>query len=205
MANQKKKKPLLVGITGGIGAGKSAFSKILENAGYTVLNADQFARAVTQVGSPALKKIAQLFGKEALLKDGSLNRAYIRGEIIRDSNLREKLEAITHPKIQELTLAESKRLFKEGKTIVFYEAPLLFEAKSEKNMDLVICVVANDKIRIKRVMARDNSNEEDAKKILESQMNQELKAKKSDYVVTNDGDLNHLKKQADEILLKIQG
>ena len=101
MAEQKKKKPLLVGITGGIGAGKSAFSKILENAGYTVLNADQFARAVTQVGSSALNKIAQLFGKDALLKDGSLNRAYIRSEIVRDSILREKLEAITHPKIQE--------------------------------------------------------------------------------------------------------
>lgn len=205
MANHKKKKPLLVGITGGIGAGKSAFSKILENAGYTVLDADQFARAVTQVGSPALSEIANLFGKDSLLKDGSLNRAHVRSEIMRDSKLREKLEAIIHPRIQKLTLAESNRLFKDGKAIVFYEAPLLFEAKSEKNMDLVICVVANDKIRIKRVMARDKCSEEDAKKILESQMDQDLKAKKSDYVVINDGDLNQLKKQADEILAKILG
>lgn len=196
---------VLVGITGGIGAGKSALAAVFSRLGYPVLSADALAREVVAPGSPALQEIVKVFGSEALLADGGLNRAWVRSEIARDSSLRLKLEAITHPRIQALSLARSKELFSDGALVVFYEAPLLFEAKSEKNMDAVICVHAPDKLRVARVVARDGVSTIEAERLLAAQMPQEEKMKRSDYLVLNDGDQAALERRAREVLAELVG
>ncbi len=206
----KKKKPsnqtlpkLLVGITGGIGAGKSAVATVYRELGYPVFSADEIAREIVEPGTPALREIRELFGSEAMKADGTLDRAFVRKCIAEEPPLRFKLETITHPRIQARTLQLAKQAFSEGAKIVFYEAPLLFEAKSEKKMDKVICVHADDKIRIKRVVKRDGGTRELAEKLLASQMPQAEKMRLSDYAIENNGSEKELKKAALSVLERL--
>jgi dephospho-CoA kinase len=200
MKKQPKHKTLWVGITGGIGSGKSTVSRIFAEAGYDVLSADEIARELTQPGAEALPEIQKLFGNKTLATDGSMDRAHLRNEIIRDPALRLKLEAILHPRIQALSKQKAAELFKAGKKIVFYEAPLLFEAKSEKQLDKVITVHANDALRVERVMKRDKCSREQAEKLLASQMPQAEKMKRADFLIANDGDEEKLLANAQQVL-----
>lgn len=196
-------KTKLIGITGGIGAGKSAVSAYLSAKGYPVLSADELAREVTATGSEALKEIRQLFGEGSRLPDGSLNRAFVRSEILKDEKKRKALEAITHPRIQALSKQKSAELAAQGHKVIFYEAPLLFEAKSDRNMDAVLCVYAEDGKRIRRVMDRDGSDHAHAEKLLKSQMPQEEKMKRSDFLLENNGTLKELEKKIEALLPKM--
>jgi dephospho-CoA kinase len=204
MGKKTKKKGLLVGITGGIGAGKSTVCRVFREAGYPVFSADEIAREVVQPGSPALAEIAQLFGPAALGPDGSLDRAYARERISRDPSLRRRLEAITHPRIQARAQELTKQAFSDGHEVVFYEAPLLFEAKSDREMDKVICVHAPDEIRLARVMARDGSTREQAERLLVSQMPQAEKIRRADFLLENGGGEEELRRAARNLLAQIK-
>jgi dephospho-CoA kinase len=193
-----------VGITGGIGAGKTLVAAYFRKKGYPVYSADEIAREIVQPGSPALAEIVKAFGPTALLPDGTLNRAGLRARIAADPSLRIKLEAITHPRIQERSLALSDEAFARGAGIVFYEAPLLFEAKSDKKMDKVICVHAPDEVRIERTMKRDGSPRELVEGLLKSQLSQEEKMKKSDFLIENAGSEKELRAEAEKILAQLQ-
>lgn len=198
-----RKKNIRVGITGGIGAGKSAVARIFAAEGYPVLDADTLAREVVAPGTPGLVAIVREFGARAL-KNGALDRGWLRAEIARDPRLRLKLEAITHPLIQAESERQTQELFKQGFNLVFYEASLLFEAKSEKNMDAVICVHAPDSIRIARIVARDGRGREEAEKLLASQMPQSEKMTRSDYLILNDGSEDDLRSRALAVLDEIK-
>lgn len=204
MKKEAKPKHLWVGITGGIGSGKSTVSRFFAEAGYPVLSADEINRELTQPGGPALGEIQNVFGARAIAADGSLDRGFMRAEITRDPALRLKLEAIMHPKIQALSKEKADALFASGKKIVFYEAPLLFEAKSEKQLDLVITVHAPDEVRIERTMKRDHCSKEQAEKLLRSQMPQAEKMKRADYLIANETDESSLHGNAQEILQKLE-
>jgi dephospho-CoA kinase len=198
------KQQLLVGITGGIGAGKSAVASVYREAGYTVISADEIAREIVRPGSPALKEIRLLFGAQAIKLDGNLDRAFVRAKITADPELRLKLEAITHPRIQKRSLELAQAAFADGEEIVFYEAPLLFEAKSDHSMDKVICVHAPDEVRIERTMKRDGSAKEAAEKLLASQMPQDEKMRLSDFLVRNSGSLAEMQHNAMEVLKELK-
>ncbi len=197
-------KKQLVGITGGIGAGKSAVATLYREAGYPVFSADEIAREIVAPGQAALEEIRKEFGPMALRADGSLDRAFLRAEITRDSSLRLKLEAITHPRIQLRSQELAQVAFRTGSSIVFYEAPLLFEAKSDRAMDKVICVHAPEELRIARTMKRDGSTREAAEKLLASQMPQEEKMKRADFLIENAGDLTNLKAESMRVLAELQ-
>lgn len=169
-----------------------------------MISADEIAREVVRPGSSALKEIRLLFGAQAIKMDGNLDRAYVRSKITADPTLRQKLDSITHPRIQKRSLELAQAAFDDGAEIVFYEAPLLFEAKSEHGMDKVICVHAPDELRIERTMKRDGSPREAAEKLLGSQMPQDEKMKKSDFLVRNSGDLAEMKLNAMEVLKELQ-
>lgn len=181
-------KTLLIGLTGGIGAGKSAVAEALKQAGYPVISADSLAREVTAANSPALAEICEAFGENALLPNGQMNRPFIRAQILAMPSLRAKLDSITHPRIQALAKKYSQDLFQAGNKIIFYEAPLLLEAHSETVMDSILCVFADDELRIARVMQRDHCDRASAEKMLRTQMPQEEKKQRSDYLIENNGD-----------------
>jgi dephospho-CoA kinase len=199
----KTKGHLLVGITGGIGAGKSAVAAIYRAAGYPVFSADEIAREIVAVGSPALPDIEAVFGPLALRADGTLDRAYLRERISADTALRLKLEAITHPRIQARSLELAEQAFAGGAEIVFYEAPLLFEARSDRTMDKVICVHAPDDLRLERTVKRDGGTREAAEKLLRAQMPQDEKMRKADYLLENAGTEEELKEAALALLSAI--
>lgn len=204
MKNFTKAKHLWVGITGGIGSGKSTVSRYLAESGHPVLSADEINRELTQPGAAALGEISQVFGAQAIAADGSLDRAFMRAEITREPALRLKLEAIMHPRIQQLSKERADELFAQDKRIVFYEAPLLFEARGEKALDLVVCVHARDELRIERTVKRDRCSREQAEKLLLSQMPQAEKMAKSDYLISNEGDESILKTATLAVLGQLQ-
>lgn len=193
-----------MGITGSIGAGKSAVAQLYREAGYTVLSADEIAREIVMPNAPALKEIRMLFGPQALRMDGTLDRALVRAKITENPGLRLQLEAITHPRIQARSAALADAEFKRGAKIVFYEAPLLFEAKSDTSMDKVICVHAREDLLLERAMRRDGSSREAAAQLLAAQIPQSKKMSRSDYLVRNEGDLNELRVNALEVLEQLR-
>lgn len=199
----KKKDYIIIGITGGIGAGKSTVADFFRSKSYAVISADVLAREITSPGSTAWKEIKKKFGAKAVQKNGQLNRAFIREKISHHPQWRKKLEKITHPKIQKLFLKRAKALTKHGKKIIFYEAPLLFEAKSTHNMDAIICVSSSTENRVRRAQARDAVNSKQIRKLITAQMPQKEKEKLSDYIIKNNGSIADLKKNSLRILKEI--
>lgn len=175
---------MIIGLTGGIGSGKSTVSSILRDAGCTVIDADAIYGELTKPGMPLVRELADAFG-DVLNDDGSLNRAKL------------SLKALGNPLLEEIThSAISKEMFKRidaAKTKdVFCDVPLLFESGFDKTCDKVWMVTAPEELRIKRVMARDGISEDEIKRRINLQMSDEDKAAKSDVVITNDCSLEQL-------------
>ena len=192
-----------MGITGGIGAGKSLLATFFRDHGYPVFSADEIAREIVAPGSPALEEVRALFGPSSIRADGTLDRALLRQKIAADPALRLKLEAITHPRIQARSQELARDAFAAGATLVFYEAPLLFEAKSDRQMDKVICVHAPDEVRIARTRARDGGTREQAEKLLRSQLPQEEKVRLADFAIENAGTEADLRAAAETLLKQL--
>lgn len=196
-------RPQKIGLTGGIGAGKSVATQCFADLGVPVISADALAREILQPTSPALHEIAQKLGAEFLLPDGSLDRAKLRASITQNQNTRKILDSITHPRIQALSRDRIQALLKNGADFVIYEAPLLFEANSEHNMDAVICVTADDAIRLQRIMKRDQCDKEQAQKLMATQISQDEKARRSDFILVNSGGLAEFKAECKALYQKI--
>ncbi len=194
----------IIGITGGIGAGKSLLAKIYAEAGFPVFSADQIAKEIVAKGTAGWQEIVDTFGSEILGADGEIQRAILRARISQNPADRQKLDAITHPKIQKRSAELFAEAAHQGHSLLFYEAPLLFEAKSDKKMDAIICVHAPDEIRIQRTMARDGSQREQVEKLLKSQMPQSEKIKRSDFQLLNDGDKSQFRAAALELLERLK-
>ncbi|MCO5142749.1 MAG: dephospho-CoA kinase [Oligoflexia bacterium] len=192
---------LYVGITGGVGAGKSLAGKLLQEKGYKIIDSDQISRRITEPNSPILEKITATFGKQSIKDDGTLNRAFLRSLIMNDAEARKKLEQITHPEIQKQSLHEAKAYAsKHTFSLIFYEAPLLFEANAQADKDYIICVIADEKIRIERIINRDKCSSEEAKKIISNQWPQEKKAELSDFIISNNKTIQEFENQLQAIL-----
>ena len=198
-----RKQGALVGITGSIGSGKSAVCKILQKKGYTVFSADKFARELTDRGSPALLEIQKKLGDEFFHADGTLNRKKMREEITRFPHLRKALEGILHPKIQAKTQEETQKCFTSGQRIVFYEAPLLFEAMADESMDCVLCIWAPVDVLLKRIVDRDHVTREQAQELLKTQWPQQEKIQRSKFSIENSEDLLELEEKVDSFLQEL--
>ena len=186
-----------IAITGGIGCGKSAVGAILRDAGEIVLDADQIARRVTQ--SPeCLQAIQAAFGAH-FVQDGQLQRAALREYIFSDKERRERLNAITHPLIQQ----ELLRLMSSHHR-VFVEIPLLFETGWQSMFQRVWLVTADRDIRLARIVARDNIALQLAEKMIDSQMPESEKIALADVVIYNNGDRESLKMQTEEWLQSLK-
>lgn len=176
---------LQVGITGGIGSGKSLVCKIFQSLGVPVYDADSSAKNLMISDPILIDQIKGEFGKEAYHADGSLNRKQISTQAFGEPERLEKLNRLVHPRVaHDYASWISKH---EANPYVIKEAALLFEAGSAKALDKVIVVSAPLLLRIKRVLQRDpQRTEEEVKKIISSQMPEEEKVKLADFVITND-------------------
>lgn len=190
-----KKKPFIIGITGGIGSGKSEVSRYLRSLGYPLIDADQIAKEVVMPGEIGLLHVVESFGEGVLNYDRTLNRRKL-GEIIFNNNiLRNQLNNILHPIIKMRIKEEISQNTSEA--VIFVDVPLLFETDSRSNYDEVLLVYASEEVTLKRIMARDNISEALALKKVYAQMPIDLKRSMSDYVISNDRDIDSLHSQID--------
>ncbi|MBF4694845.1 dephospho-CoA kinase [Fusibacter ferrireducens] len=196
-------KQMIIGITGGIGSGKSAVSNILKQMGYPVVDADIIARTVLDKGTAAYDKTVETFGTQILLEDFQINRARLGEIIFNDALKREKLNSIVHPAVYEAINCEVSQLLKSYE-LVFVDVPLLFENNRAGEYDEVWVVNASDTVRIKRICKRDHVDEAYAIVKINAQMPLEEKTKFATRVIENDGSLESLKHQVVTLINSIK-
>ena len=185
-------KKLIIGLTGGIGSGKSAVSERFVAVGVKVVDADYASRVVVEKGQPALKKIAEHFGADILLDDGTLNRAALREKIFATQSERKWLESLLHPLINQYIFSE---LASATTPYAILENPLLFETGQAERCDRVLVVDVSVELQVQRVMARDDNPEAQVRAIIEAQLPREERLKRADDVIVNDKDLAHLDRE----------
>jgi dephospho-CoA kinase len=176
---------LKVGITGGIGSGKSTVCKIFAILGIPIYNADDSAKNLMTEDPDLVQKIKDLLGTEAYLSDGQLNRAYVADIVFKNQNKLDSLNALVHPAVAQDGLQWHQR--QKDVPYTLKEAALLFEAGSYRQLDRLICVVAPEDLRIQRVMQRDQVERAAVLARMQKQWPQAKKAKRSDFIIYNDG------------------
>lgn len=187
---------LTVGITGGIGSGKSALTARLEQHGITVVDADLAARIVVEPGRPALTEIEARFGSEMIQPDGTLDRPALRRLVFNDPDARQDLEQITHPRIREELLAQ---LQSATSPYVVLSSPLLLESGQVAMTDLVVVVDVPEALQLSRTMARDKNDEALVKQIMAAQLPRQKRLSAADIVIDNSDTLASLEQQADTL------
>ena len=197
---------LILGITGNIASGKSTISKELARRGAVVVDADQLAREVVESGSSALKKIVKLFGTEVLQKDGDLDRDRLGQMVFADIKVRAMLNRIIHPEIAKKSTEQLQQLKQRTDIpLIVYEAPLLFEVGAETRVDKVLVVEIDPEEQLKRLRARDGSDEVSAQQRIAAQMSQQQKIDRADFVIDNSGTVAETLQQIDLLWPQLVG
>lgn len=186
----------IVGLTGGIGSGKSAAAERFRALGIKVVDADVCARIVVEPNKPALKTIAEHFGSEILQADGTLDRAALRQKIFADEAERKWLEALLHPLIFEEMWSQ---LQSAPSPYAILESPLLIEAGQLAICQRVLVVDAAEETQLARTTARDNNSVAQVKAIMAAQATRQQRNAKADDIVSNDGDLASLHQAIDKL------
>lgn len=189
----------LVGLTGGIGSGKSTVAALIRDAGIPVLDADQLAREVVLPGEPALAEIASAW-PDVIRADGTLDRLKLGTLVFADADARARLQAITHPKIQARAMERVRGLEAEGHRLAVYEASLLVETGRHGDFDALIVVTAPEAVQVERAVARGTLTEVDVRARLGAQLPMADKIKVATYVVDNGGTLERTKAQVDTLV-----
>jgi len=177
--------PLQIGITGGIGCGKSIVSRIFSTLGIPLYDADTRARVLMHTDPTLRQQISETFGAEAYLPDGSLNRTYIASRVFSDEAQVKVLNSLVHPRVKE----DYQQWRQQHRQVPYTlrEAALLFEAQAYRDLDAVIVVTAPLELRIRRVVQRDpHRTEADTLAIIARQMPEEEKIRRADYLIRND-------------------
>jgi len=175
---------LKIGLTGGIGSGKSLVCRVFETLGIPVYYADKEAKKLMWRDKPLKFSIQQLIGSEAYLGNGRLNRKFIAAKVFKDKGLLEKLNSLVHPAVAKDL---DRWMLKQNTHYAIEEAALIFEAGNHLYFDKIITVAADDELRIARVMDRDQVQREAVMARMKHQLDQSEKIRQSDYVIYNNG------------------
>jgi dephospho-CoA kinase len=188
---------LNVGLTGGIGAGKSSVARLLAEHGAVVLDADQAARAVVEPGTAGLAEIVEAFGEQVLDAGGRLDRARLAEVVFADQARRERLNAIVHPKVRAW-MGERAAAAPEG-SVVVQDIPLLVESGLEPMFDHVVVVDAGDEIRVRRLLASRELTEDQARDRMAAQASREKRNAAADTLIDNSGDRGELERSVESL------
>lgn len=190
----------VIGLTGGIGSGKSTFAALLRARGAAVVDADQLSRDAVAPGSAGLAEVVATFGAEVLDASGALDRKRMAARVFADPAARQQLERIVHPRVREAMAAELQRLAAKGVPLVLYDVPLLYEAGRERDVEAVVVVWAPHESQLARLARRDGLSAAEAEARISAQLPLDEKARRADYVVVNDSTLDALAAKADALL-----
>lgn len=187
---------LRIGLTGGIASGKTAVSEMFAKLGVPVIDTDRISREVVQPGRPALAEIVEEFGEEILKPDGSLDRRALRERVFADEGRRQRLEAITHPRIRDETL---RRMHNAGGPYQVIVVPLLVESGFGALVDRVLVVDCPPEVQRERLMARDTETAATAEAMMRSQTDRDTRLEAADDVVENAGTLEETRRQVEQL------
>jgi len=189
---------LLVGLTGGIGSGKSTVARLLERRGAVVIDADQLARDAVAKGTPGFEGVVRAFGEEIVAPDGSLDRRALAAIIFSDPERKSALESIVHPEVAR-RFGEQVDELRGTDRVVVYVSPLLVELGLAPAFDVVIVVTASPHLRVSRVASGRDLSPDDVRGRMASQATDEQRMEVADILVDNDGSLRELEPQVDRI------
>jgi dephospho-CoA kinase len=197
---------LRVGLTGGIGSGKSAVAERLAGLGAVVLDADKAARAVVEPGTPGLARIVETFGPRVLLPDGTLNRPRLATIVFADNVALKKLNAITHPLVREELRAAEEAAVKAGDadTIVVHDIPLLAEGQRAEGFDVVIVVDVPPELQVERLTTQRGMTQEQARARMAFQATREQRLAIAGIVIDNSGTLAELDRRVAEVWTELR-
>ncbi len=187
---------LVVGLTGGIGSGKTAVSDRFAEHGIDIIDADLASRVVVEPGRPALDEIRKHFGDEMILEDGNMNRALMRERVFADPAERKFLEGLLHPLINreiERGIAAARSAY------AILVSPLLFETGQDRYAQRILVIDVPLELQIRRTMARDNNTEAQVRNIINAQTDRETRLSRADDIIVNDADLDTLTARVDAL------
>lgn len=190
---------LRLGLTGGIGSGKSAAADCFAALGVPLVDADVVARDVVAPGEPALARIVEHFGPDVLTAEGTLNRAALRQIIFTAAAEKQWLESLLHPLIRERIQRQLARAQDAGPPYVLLVSPLLFETGQDQLVDAVIVVDVDEALQLERASRRDHADRAQIRRIIDSQMARDERVARADYRLDNSGDLAALKAQVNKL------
>lgn len=186
----------IVGLTGGIGSGKSTVSRFFRELGINVVDADIAARAIMEPGMPALVAVTEHFGKDALRSDGTLDRAYLRRIVFAEPEQRRWLEQLTHPLIAQWI---REQLLASPPPYAILETPLLFETQQKKYVHRRLVVDVPEDVQLARTMRRDGNSEEQVRAIMTAQMSRQERLASADDVIDNTVSLEEVRQRVQEL------
>jgi dephospho-CoA kinase len=194
-------RPLIVGLTGGIGSGKTTVSQLFAQLGVEVIDADVISRALVAPGQAVLQQLIAVIGADYLQPDGALNRSKLRDLIFTDADAKQRVEALLHPAIRAAILAQIAR---SPSRWVLLSAPLLLENHAYDFVDRVLVVDVPEDVQISRTLARDHSNADAVKRIMASQLTRQARLANADEVIHNDQDPATLVPQVEQLFQRYQ-
>ena len=198
---------LRIGLTGGIGSGKSEVARRLADRGAVLIDADVAAREVVVPGSPGLARIAEVFGAEVLRPDGSLNRERLGGIVFGDPGLRARLNEIVHPLVREWMQAAEQAAVQAAEPpgpVVVHDVPLLAESRGRAGFDVVIVVDVPPELQLERLVSLRGMPPEQARARMAAQASREQRLAVADVVIDNSGSLDDLDRRVAEVWADLQ-
>lgn len=189
---------LLVGLTGGIGSGKSTVARLLDRRGAVVIDADQLAREAIAAGTDGFELVVAAFGRDVVRPDGELDRPALAAQIFADPGRKAALEAIVHPRVARL-FADRVEPYRDTDRIVVYVTPLLVEVGLAPAFDVVVVVTASPHLRVSRVASERGLDPEDVRRRIAAQATDAQRAEVAEILLDNDGTLGELEAQVDRL------
>lgn len=194
----------IIGLTGGIGSGKSTVARILQEHGFPIVDADLIAREIVEPGQPALAELAKEFGEDILNADGSLDRGLLASRAFTNKDTTQRLNNITHPRINQRTQELFDEARENGAEAVIYDMPLLIDKGLHKDMDATIVVHAAEHVRLERLTTKRGLDVDDVRRRINAQIDDETRKQYADILLDNNGTEEDLTQQIAQAVDKIK-
>lgn len=190
---------LVIGLTGGIGSGKTTAAELFAEKNVPVIDADEITRQLSKPSGKAYPALKNWFGKSAFTATGELDRRKLRQMAFSDPDILNRLEQLLHPLVKASIQEQLKLLSSQHHDYVIVAIPLLIEAQMQELVDRILIIDVSESLQLERVIMRDNSNSESIKKILSHQIDRQTRLSHADDILENSGDLSQLKQQINQL------